>query len=405
MARTSFVVLAFCLVATIRVAGQDGFDPKTVETIVGDVTSIARTTGKLQAVGGVHAMIKTENGTISVHLGPEWFLEKQGVQIAVSDRLEITGSRINVEGEPAIVASIVTKGKGRLELRDEKGVPRWAGWRMGRPESAPAADVRRGAGREARWWAAGSSYDRLYDPKTVVKLAGEVTCVNDFAPRGAISRGVHATLKTEAETISVHLGPAWYLESQDAHIAVGDKIEVTGSRVTFEGGPAVVASSVKKGDEQLELRDQVGFPRWAAWRNREESAPVVRTTRGRGRGGWWASGSAYDWLFDSKTVVTLAGEVTSLGDFTPRDAVGRGLHVMLKTEKETISIHLGPEWYLEKQDLHLAIGDKIEVTGSRIDFEGKPAIVGAMVKKGDDRLELRDQHGFPRWAGWRRRAE
>jgi hypothetical protein len=46
--------------------------------------------------------------------------------------------------------------------------------------------------------------------------------------------------------------------------------------------------------------------------------------------------------------------------------------------------------------------DKVEVTGSRITFDGKPAIIAAEVKKGDEALKLRDDNGFPVWSGWRR---
>ncbi len=75
---------------------------------------------------------------------------------------------------------------------------------------------------------------------------------------------------------------------------------------------------------------------------------------------------------------------------------------MLKTDKETISVHLGPGWYIEKQDINIEPKDKIEATGSRITFGGKPAIIAAEVKKGDEVLKLRDENGFPVWAGWRK---
>jgi hypothetical protein len=45
----------------------------------------------------------------------------------------------------------------------------------------------------------------------------------------------------------------------------------------------------------------------------------------------------------------------------------------------------------------------VEVKGSRVTFEGKPAIIAAEVKKGDEVLKLRDENGFPMWSGWRRR--
>jgi hypothetical protein len=79
-----------------------------------------------------------------------------------------------------------------------------------------------------------------------------------------------------------------------------------------------------------------------------------------------------------------------------------GVHLMVRTEKEMISVHLGPGWYIENQDVKIAPRDKIEIKGSRVTFEGKQVIIAAEVKKGDDRLKLRDENGFPAWAGWRR---
>ena len=84
----------------------------------------------------------------------------------------------------------------------------------------------------------------------------------------AMSDGVKLTVKTEKETVSVQLGPGWYLENQDVKIEPKDKVEVRGSRVTFFGKPAIFAAEVKKGDQVLKLRDDDGFPVWSGWRRR-----------------------------------------------------------------------------------------------------------------------------------------
>ena len=46
--------------------------------------------------------------------------------------------------------------------------------------------------------------------------------------------------------------------------------------------------------------------------------------------------------------------------------------------------------------------DSVEIKGSRVTFEGKPAIIAAEVKKGGETLTLRDDAGLPVWSGWRR---
>jgi hypothetical protein len=122
----------------------------------------------------------------------------------------------------------------------------------------------------------------------------------------------------------------------------------------------------------------------------------------RGSGGWGA-GTAYDRMYNLQTVEMISGEVVSVDKITPMKGMNYGVHAIVKTDKETISVHLGPNWYIENQDMTIAPGDRIEVKGSRIIFEGKPALIAAEVNKGDDVLMLRDSNGFPVWSGWRRR--
>ena len=107
-----------------------------------------------------------------------------------------------------------------------------------------------------------AGYDRMYDPKTVETVSGEVLSVAKNTDRGKDS-GVSLTLKTAKETILVYLGPAWFLAQQDLTFAPRDQVEITGSQFTFQGKPALIAGQVKKGDKTLKLRDPAGIPAWA----------------------------------------------------------------------------------------------------------------------------------------------
>jgi hypothetical protein len=110
------------------------------------------------------------------------------------------------------------------------------------------------------------------------------------------------------------------------------------------------------------------------------------------------SGAGYDRMYDPKTVETVSGEVVSVDQITDR-GLGYGASLTLKTDKEIILVYLGPGWFLEKQGLTFAPQDQVEITGSQITFQGKPAIIAAQVKKGDKSLKLRDPAGIPAWAG------
>jgi hypothetical protein len=117
-------------------------------------------------------------------------------------------------------------------------------------------------------WGAGTSYGRMYNPQTVETISGEVIKVDKITPAKGMSYGVHAVIKTDKETISVHLGPSWYIDNQEVRIEPKDTIGVKGSRITFEGKPAIIASEVMKGDEVMVLRDASGIPVWSGWRRK-----------------------------------------------------------------------------------------------------------------------------------------
>ncbi|TKB27502.1 DNA-binding protein [Desulfopila sp. IMCC35006] len=133
-----------------------------------------------------------------------------------------------------------------------------------------------------------------------------------------------------------------------------------------------------------------------------DGALAQKKMMGKGGGGW-GPGTSYGRLYNPQTVETIRGAVVSVNQITPMQGMNGGVHVVVKTDKETISVHLGPAWYIENQEVHIAPNDKIEVKGSRIDFAGKPAIIAAEVTMADKVLTLRDASGIPVWSGWRRR--
>ena len=119
--------------------------------------------------------------------------------------------------------------------------------------------------------------------------------------------------------------------------------------------------------------------------------------------GNWGPSTQYGRLYNPQTMETISGEVASVETITPIKGMSSGVHLVVNADKEIISVHLGPAWYIQRQDMKIVPGDKVEITGSRITFEGKPAIIAAEVKKGTEILKLRDENGFPVWSGWRRR--
>ncbi len=100
----------------------------------------------------------------------------------------------------------------------------------------------------------------------------------------------------------------------------------------------------------------------------------------------------------------MTGTVASVEQFAGRGRMqGQGVGLKLKTGEETVLVHLGPQWYLDKQaGMKIAAGDTVEIKGAKTFRRGEEVLLASEVKKGTEVLKLRDGNGYPAWAGWKR---
>jgi hypothetical protein len=123
---------------------------------------------------------------------------------------------------------------------------------------------------------------------------------------------------------------------------------------------------------------------------------LAAASYGQQAGDVWATRGQYTWLFNSKTMETLSGELVAVGKFAP---IGKppGVRFTLKTDQGPIEVILGSGSYVEQQGLKFEAQDKVTVKGSRVAVEGKPTIIATEVTKGEKILKLRDANGAPLW--------
>ena len=140
---------------------------------------------------------------------------------------------------------------------------------LGAPLRGGAAESRLGGQSAADW----GPHRRIYDPKTVATLKGQVMSIDHVHGRNK-NVLVQFGLKTETETITVFLGPERYLERQPVKVAVGDQVTVKGSRIRFRQRPFFLAAEVRKGETVLKLRDANGAVLWTGSPDRPSEEPA-----------------------------------------------------------------------------------------------------------------------------------
>jgi hypothetical protein len=106
-------------------------------------------------------------------------------------------------------------------------------------------------------------YQQLYTTGSVTTVSGIVQSVYSDTPPGVRIQAVYLSLKTDAESIPVQLGPESFVQKLSTKFEKGDKVEVTGARVTIEAKTMILAAQVKKGAESVVFRNSSGVPVWS----------------------------------------------------------------------------------------------------------------------------------------------
>jgi hypothetical protein len=103
----------------------------------------------------------------------------------------------------------------------------------------------------------------IYDAAKEVTIQGDVENVTSAA-RGSMS-GTRLSVKSGEESLEVLLGPSSFIESKGFTFSKGDRVEITGSKIS---AGRLIAREIVKNQHTLTLRDKSGRPMWARRRRR-----------------------------------------------------------------------------------------------------------------------------------------
>jgi len=100
--------------------------------------------------------------------------------------------------------------------------------------------------------------------------------------------------------------------------------------------------------------------------------------------------------YDPATIIEVMATVTDLRE-VPRGSPLAGVHLAVKTDKETFDAYVAPADFLKEMGVSFVKGDRIQIVGSKVKFGDGRVVLLREVWKQNSTLYLRDQNGTPYW--------
>lgn len=115
------------------------YDITSEGTVAGTVAAVKTSSSMLFRLLQIHTfgvghkraqekrvLLKTDAGTVPIHLGPTAFLTDQNVEIKKGDALEVTGSWVTIGQSQVVLAREIRKADRTWTLRDATGQQLWS---------------------------------------------------------------------------------------------------------------------------------------------------------------------------------------------------------------------------------------------------------------------------------------
>jgi hypothetical protein len=105
----------------VQPTGYDGTAEKPIAGTIKAVVTLQDAAGTV----GVHLDLQTVDGLVSVHIAPAMFMGQNNFWFYAGDQVEIIGTRTLHDGNAAVWAKAIQKGRTLLEFRNADGTPKW----------------------------------------------------------------------------------------------------------------------------------------------------------------------------------------------------------------------------------------------------------------------------------------
>ncbi len=122
---TVVLIVLFTALPSRRERDSLAYSPKNEATIAGTVEEVQEFFCPVTDDRGTHVKLKTEDGTIVVHVALSRFLRDHKINFNPGERWQVTGAKIRYEGKDGMIARQMARGGEVYTLRDVSGKPLW----------------------------------------------------------------------------------------------------------------------------------------------------------------------------------------------------------------------------------------------------------------------------------------
>ncbi len=310
----------------------------------------------------------------TVFIGPAWYFQSQAANFKEGDEIEIHGREMKFRDASTLHArEVVLKNGGRLTLRDAGGVPVW--------DTMTPADARANGGGN-------DMFVRFSELKGIDVLGTGDNKVADVR-EAAINPGT-------GKVPFLVLGVGGLAGMGEREVVVpwrslrfakqGAKMAINADENTLKNAPQL---------------DKAGFAMLndPAFRQRVNAFYGDNFSDGTARmsePGGWSTSSEYNKLFTGETE-TIKGTITNVQNAPPMKGMSDAVVVTIHTDSGDRKVHLGPAWFLNRQDLRLNTGDTITIKGAKASVQGDDVVIASEIQTSSGTLRLRDSKGMPNW--------
>jgi len=112
----------------------------------------------------------------------------------------------------------------------------------------------------------------------------------------------------------------------------------------------------------------------------------------------WSQAPAGRFSYDVSKEVTIKGVVEEVKDFQCPVSGGVGAHLVVKTDKGLVTVHLALSKFLSEYGFNFAKGDEVQVVGVKAKVgDDENAILARTIERGNQTFTFRDKAGKPLW--------